>query len=105
MENRIQEKINEIFTSIEIYPEYSSDPIKILQFKWNLDMIDFIVEYYIHQKKYVFHYNEQIAKEIGFNYIKVNPLEQLENEVKYIKRMYERGIGAKEYYPFTNIQS
>lgn len=31
-------------------------------------------------------------------------LELLENEVNYIKRMIESGIGAKEYYPLTEIK-
>ncbi|WP_175596725.1 hypothetical protein [Bacillus sp. MRMR6] len=54
-------------------------------------------------QKYVFHYNEQIASRIGAHFSN-NPLEQLENEVLYMKRMYERGIGAKEYYPFTDFE-
>jgi len=53
--------------------------------------------------RYVFHYNDQIAKDISADFSQ-NPLEQLENEVLYIKRMFERGMGAKEYYPFTKIQ-
>jgi hypothetical protein len=104
MKINIQEKITEIFTSVEIHPEYSPEIINIKNFKWNNDICNFKVEYYVDQTKYVFHFNEQIANEISSEYFSKNPLEQLEREVKYIKRMYERGIGSKDYYPFTHIE-
>jgi hypothetical protein len=104
MQTNIQEKIHEIFNGVEIFSEYSSESIKIKEFFWNGDLDNFIVEYAINQTRYIFHYNHQIASEINSIYLKNSPLAQLEFELKYIKRMYERGIGSKEYYPFTNIK-
>ena len=107
METNIPEKIYEIFNSVEIFSEYSSESIKIKEFFWNGDPDNFIVEYVINQTTYIFHYNNQIASEIDSIYLKkslLSPLDQLEFELNYIKRMYERGIGSKEYYPFTNIK-
>ncbi|AZV43189.1 hypothetical protein [Peribacillus asahii] len=102
MKDNIQEKLGEILDSVEIYPEYSSDIIRVKNFTWNKDLVDFIVEYYINGTKCIFRYNDQIAKE--YDSIKDNPLEQLEWELTYIKRMYERGSGAKEYHPCTTIE-
>ena len=104
MEANIQEKIHEIFNGVEIFSEYSSESIKIKEFFWNGDLNNFIVEYAINQTRYIFHYNHQIASEINSIYLKNSALAQLEFELNYIKRMYERGIGSKEYYPFTNIK-
>lgn len=101
---KIQKKISEIFEGIEIYPEYSSSTINITKYRWNGDMKDFVVEYFIEESKYVFHFNEEIAKALGINIKSLDPLNQLESEVKYVKRMFERGIGTKEYYPFTHRQ-
>lgn len=104
METNIQEKIRDIFNSVEICSEYSSESIKIKDFYWNGNLDNFIVEYSINQTRYIFHHNNQIASEINSIYLKNCPLDQLEFELNYIKRMYERGIGSKEYYPFTNIK-
>ena len=103
MKNIKHEKIQDIFNSIVIYPEYTETPIKITQYSWNGNLEDFIVEYYVNQERLVFQYNKDLAAEKDANYLHLDPFEQLEQEVKYIKRMYERGIGAKECYPFTNI--
>lgn len=100
MKSTIQEKLQHIFGSIEIYSEYSSEVTRIETFRWNQDPINFKVEYFIQSQKYVFHFDREEAEVLG---VKTDPLEQLEDEVKYIKRMHERGIGAKEYYPFTSI--
>ncbi|WP_456274764.1 hypothetical protein [Bacillus sp. AK031] len=59
------------------------------------------MEYYINQQKVVFYYSMELAVGTGEDLQNLDPFEQLEKEVKYVKRMYERGIGAKEYYPFT----
>ncbi|MFJ8265491.1 hypothetical protein [Peribacillus asahii] len=102
MKDNIQEKLGEILDSVEIYPEYSPDIIRVKSFTWNKDLVDCIVEYYLNGTKCIFRYNDQITKE--YDSIKDNPLEQLEWELTYIKRMYERGISAKEYYPCTTIE-
>jgi hypothetical protein len=99
----IEQKLRDFFQSIEIYPPFTSDPIRIRDFNWNKSMEDFKVTYLLGNAKHVFHYNEQIAREIDVDFSK-NPLEQLEKEVLYIKRANERGIGAKEYFPFTEIE-
>jgi hypothetical protein len=98
-----EQKIREMFERIQIYSEFSPEPIKITEYKWNKSMTDFEVIYFLGNVKYVFRYNDQIASEIVGDFLK-NPLEQLEKEVLYIKRMKERGIGAKEYFPFTEIE-
>jgi hypothetical protein len=98
----IEQKLRDMFDCIEIYPPFTPNPIKITDFIWNKSIEDFKVTYFIGNGKYVFHYNEQIAREIGVDFSN-NPLEQLEQEVLYMKRMQERGIGAKEYFPFTEI--
>ncbi|WP_140354926.1 hypothetical protein [Litchfieldia alkalitelluris] len=103
--NETQEKIEEIFSRIEILPEYAPTPIKITTFNWNQDVADFAVEYLIGRKKYLFHYNAELASELGTEYLNLDPIEQLEKELQYIKRMYERGIGSKEYYPFTHEET
>lgn len=95
----------EILPKQNPHPEYSPEIIKIKDVTWNQDMVDFRVDYYKNQNKYIFHFNKQLAKEIGTLDLSKDPLEQLASEVKYIKRMYERGIGAKEYYPFTQIEN
>ncbi|MFE8700468.1 hypothetical protein ACFYKX_07580 [Cytobacillus sp. FJAT-54145] len=99
---QIQNQIEEMFNRIEIFPEYSEDTIKISRFSWNNDVVDFLVEYYIEHRKFVFHYSDLLARDLDIE--PVDPLKQLECEVKYIKRMVERGIGAKEFYPFTRIE-
>ncbi|OLO38082.1 hypothetical protein BTR23_11845 [Alkalihalophilus pseudofirmus] len=101
MNRDTQEKVDSIFKSIEIVPEYSSRTLKIDRFTWNGDMEDFIVVYFVGPTKFTFHYNDEIANELGIE-TKKNPVQQLELEVNYLKRMYERGIGSKEYYPFTS---
>ncbi|MBM6616611.1 hypothetical protein [Bacillus suaedaesalsae] len=100
MASTIQEKIQQIFDSIEIKYEYSSDVTRIETFNWNGELHDFKVEYFIGSQKYVFHYDREEVKNLG---VKTNPIEQLEDEVRYVKRMHERGIGSKDYYPFTTI--
>lgn len=100
MKATIQLKLQLLFKSIEIYPEYSQEVKRIDSFTWNEDLVDFEIEYFIGQTKYVFHFDKKEAEVLG---VKTNPLEQLEDEVKYIKRMHERGIGSKDYYPFTSI--
>lgn len=100
MKATIQHKLQTLFNSIEIYPEYSQEIKRIDSFTWNEDLVDFKVEYCIGQEKYVFHFDREEAEVLG---VKTNPFEQLEDEVKYVKRMYERGIGSKDYYPFTSI--
>ena len=97
MKDEVNARINDLFKSIEIHPEYSTDPVKITNYQWNQDLNDFTVVYYIHRKKYTFRYNEMNGE-------RLNPLRQLEKEVHYIKRMNERGIGSKHYYPFTTIE-
>lgn len=104
MVDNLQQKIKELFESIKIRSTYSSDVITIDKFMWNGDYVDFLVEYYIGDTKYIFHYNKQIAKKGDKKGLEINPYTQLKAELMYIKRMYERGIGAKEYYPFTSIQ-
>lgn len=103
MRENVESKLADIFQRIKIHPEYSPESIQIKDYYWNGSMEDFRVEYYIEDRKCVFHYNEEIAKRVGEDYINIDPLEQLESELKYIDRMYGRGIGAKEYYPFTEI--
>ncbi|MEW9053052.1 MAG: hypothetical protein AB2392_17970 [Neobacillus sp.] len=49
-------------------------------------MEDFEVVYFLQDRKFVFHYNEQIARQVEGDFSS-NPLEQLENEVSYIKRI------------------
>jgi hypothetical protein len=78
---------------IEIHPPYSSEPIRIIEYTWNKSIEDFKVVYFLQGNRYVFHYNERLASGIDVDFSK-NPLEQLEKEVLYVKRMYERGIGA-----------
>ncbi|KAA0546282.1 hypothetical protein FZW96_16380 [Bacillus sp. BGMRC 2118] len=100
MFSSIQERLEQLFDSIEIYLEYSPDVKRIDQFTWNGDVHPFRVEYVIDSATYVFQFEEETANKLG---MKTDPLEQLEDEVRYIKRMYERGIGSKDYYPFTTI--
>jgi hypothetical protein len=66
-------------------------------------MEDFKVEYFIGSTKYVFHYTERVSPELAGYEISDDPLEQFENEVMYVKRMMARGMGAKDYYPFTKV--
>ncbi|RSK27628.1 hypothetical protein EJF36_12490 [Bacillus sp. HMF5848] len=101
MTNSIEVKLQELFNSIQIQPEYSRKSLKISQFHWNQKLDDFIVEYVIGNKKYIFRFDVERAANLNSEYVSQDPLEQLESEVKYIKRMHERGIGSKEYYPFT----
>ena len=95
METNIQEKIRDIFNSVEICSEYSSESIKIKDFYWNGNLDNFIVEYSINQTRYIFHHNNQIASEINSIYLKNCPLDQLEFELNYIKRMYEEELAPK----------
>jgi 5-methylcytosine-specific restriction enzyme subunit McrC len=99
----IQAKIDEILKSITISPEYSTEIIRITDYEWNGKMDDFQVEYFIESTKYVFRYPERLNPELAAYEISEDRLEQLENEVMYVKRMMTRGIGAKDYYPFTEI--
>ncbi|RSK27632.1 hypothetical protein EJF36_12510 [Bacillus sp. HMF5848] len=103
MTNSIEVKLQELFNSIQIQPEYSRSPLEISQFHWNQKLDDFVVEYVIGNKKYIFHFDVERAANLNSEQVFQDPLEQLEFEVNYIKRMHERGIGAKEYYPFTDI--
>lgn len=102
MNEKIHNQMKEMFNGIEIYPEYSREAIKITKFTWNHKIDDFIVEYDINNRKFLFHYSDLLARELDIE--PVDPLKQLESEVMYIKRMVERGIGAKEFYPFTSIE-
>jgi 5-methylcytosine-specific restriction enzyme subunit McrC len=99
----IQAKIDGIFKSITISPEYSTEIIRITDYEWNGKMDDFQVEYYIGSTKYMFRYPERLNPELAAYEISEDRLEQLENEVMYVKRMMTRGIGAKDYYPLTEI--
>jgi 5-methylcytosine-specific restriction enzyme subunit McrC len=101
--DEIQAKIEEIFQSITIRPEYSTEVIRITDYEWNGKIDDFQVEYFIGITKYVFRYPERLNPELAAYEISDDRLEQLENEVKYVKRMMTRGIGAKEYYPLTEV--
>jgi 5-methylcytosine-specific restriction enzyme subunit McrC len=100
---QIQARIDEIFKGIEIRPEYSTEVILITEYEWNGKMDDFRVEYFIGSTKYVFHYPERVSPELAVYEISKDPLKQFENEVMYVKRMMARGIGAKEYYPLTEV--
>ncbi len=102
--NEIQAKIDEIFESVSIYPEYTGEVIRITDYEWSQEIEDFRVEYYVGRRKYVFYYPDELEKPLKGYEVSVDKLEQLENEVNYIKRMMERGIGAKEYYPLTEIK-
>jgi 5-methylcytosine-specific restriction enzyme subunit McrC len=101
--DEIQAKIEEILKSITIRPEYSTEVIRITDYEWNGKMDDFQVEYFIESTKYVFLYPERLNPELAAYEISDDRLEQLENEVIYVKRMITRGIGAKEYYPLTEV--
>jgi 5-methylcytosine-specific restriction enzyme subunit McrC len=102
--NEIQAKIDEIFESVSIYPEFTDEVIRITEYEWGQEIEDFRVEYYVGRRKYVFHYPDELDVPLEGYEVSDDKLEQLENEVNYIKRMMERGIGAKEYYPLTEIK-
>jgi 5-methylcytosine-specific restriction enzyme subunit McrC len=101
--DEIQAKIDDIFKSITISPEYSTEIIRITEYEWNRKMDDFKVEYFIGNTKYVFHYPERLSSKLADYEIREDRLEQLEDELMYVKRMFARGIGAKDYYPLTEI--
>jgi hypothetical protein len=101
--DEIQAKIDDMFKSITISPEYSTEIIRITDYEWNRKMNDFKVEYFIGDTKYVFHYPVRLSSELADYDIREDRLEQLEAELIYVKRMFARGIGAKDYYPLTEI--
>jgi 5-methylcytosine-specific restriction enzyme subunit McrC len=101
--NEIQAKLDEVFKSITIILEYSTEIIRITDYVWNGKMDDFQVEYVIGSTKYVFCYPERLNQKLTAYEIREDRLEQLEDEVMYVKRMMTRGIGAKVYYPLTEI--
>ncbi|MCD8511396.1 MAG: hypothetical protein LRY73_17060 [Bacillus sp. (in: Bacteria)] len=103
MKKEIVERLTAIFNQLEIFTDHCQEPVKINEFSWNGSMEDFVVEYYIRKKKYVFHYNRQLLTDSS-NTVKTDPVEQLKDELEYIKRMHERGIGSKEYYPMTQVE-
>lgn len=96
-----QQRLQDFFYNMEIHPEFAEEPIRITRYNWNENEDDFIVDFWIEQRQYRFHYNLERAEQFGPEYKNIDPVKQLEDEVNYIKRMYERGIGSKEYYPFT----
>jgi hypothetical protein len=61
--DEIQAKIDEIFKSITIRPEYSTEVIRITEYEWNGKIDDFQVEYFIESTKYVFRYPERLNPE------------------------------------------
>jgi 5-methylcytosine-specific restriction enzyme subunit McrC len=101
--DEIQAKIDDMFKSITISPEYSTEIIRITDYEWNRKMNDFKVEYFIGDTKHVFHYPVRLSSELADYDIREDRLEQLEAELTYVKRMFARGIGAKDYYPLTEI--
>jgi 5-methylcytosine-specific restriction enzyme subunit McrC len=100
----IQTKIDEIFKGIVIRPEYSTESIQITDYEGNRKMDDFKVEYVIGSTKYVFHYPERLSSDLAEYDIREDRLEQLEDELMYVKRMLARGMGAKDYHPLTHIE-
>jgi 5-methylcytosine-specific restriction enzyme subunit McrC len=93
---QIQARIHEIFKGIEIRPEYSAEVIQITKYEWNGKMDDFKVEYFIGSTKYVFYHPDTLDAELAAYEISEDRLEQLENEVMYVKRRMSRGIGATD---------
>jgi len=98
----IRQEISRIFDTFEIREEYSNEVMKITQYEWNGDSQDFKIKFHIKNKEYLFHCNKEICEAVGVNWDSFNILEQLEREIHYLKRMYERGIGTMEYIPFTH---
>jgi hypothetical protein len=98
----IRQEISCIFDTIEIQEEYSTEVIKIKKYEWNGDSQNFKIKFYLKNKEYLFHCNKEICEAVGVNWDSLDILKQLEWEINYLKRVYERGIGAKDYILFTN---